>query len=165
MTGLQTRGLALVWLLAFALPIGGALAAGTEAASGTGAAGAVGGGAPAGKVGGGSSAGQIGSGATGSNNAVSDGAAGKGNPSTSAQGMQVGADSPIAGAENAQTTGGGNGGTTGASPKPDVGGAPPPPVMGQGQASEAPSAVQGVAEQPPPPQLAWPSLVRTAFQP
>lgn len=30
MTGLQTRGLALVWLVAFALPIGGALAAGTK---------------------------------------------------------------------------------------------------------------------------------------
>ena len=160
MTGLQTRSLALVSLVAFALPIGGALAAGARAGAGsaigggTGAAGmgsaAVGGGAPAGRVGGGPPAGQVGGGSPGSNSAASNGAAGTGFPSSNAQGMPISPDNPAAGPENAQTTGGVNGGITGTPPKPDLGGAPPPPVMGQEQPSDAARSVQGVAEQPAP---------------
>src|SRR5580658_5852469 len=148
MTGLQTRSLALVSLVAFALPIGGALAAGARAGAGsaigggTGAAGmgsaAVGGGAPSGRVGGGPPAGPVGGGAPGSNSPASNGAAGTGYPSSNAQGMQIiSPDNPAAGPENAQTTGGVNGGMTGTPPKPDLGGARPPPVIGQEQPSDA----------------------------
>ena len=158
---LQTRTLALAWLLAVALPLGGALAAGgggagsgSAAGGGTGAAGmgsaAVGGGAPAGRVGGGPPAGQVGGGAPGLNDAASNGAAGTGNPSTNSPAVQIGPDNPAAGLENAPTNGGVIGGTTGVPPKSVSEGGSSPPVMGQGQPVGAPGAVQGVAEQPPP---------------
>lgn len=153
MTGLQPRSFALVWLMAIALPMGSALAAGTGAAGGTSGMGsaAVGGGPPAGKVGGGPSAGQVGGGAPGSTDASSSGSAGIGNQGVNTP-AQVSTDNPASGLENAPTSNGVIGGTTGVPSRSASEGGSAPPVMGQSQptAESAPGAVRGVAEQPAP---------------
>jgi hypothetical protein len=158
----MTRNLALVSLVAFALPIGGALAGGAGggggartggSAGGTGAAGigsaAVGGGV--GRVGGGPPAGLVGGGSPGANNPAGNGAAGTGNPSLNAQGTMIIPNSLPAGVESARTTGGFIGEAAGRSAKPDLGGAAPPPALGQDQPPEARKEVQGISEQPAPP--------------